>query len=898
MLRSAIPTLKSESVLASCFIFFTVGAIIIFTILSQQDVQRRKGRGRSVRAPRQKQGLIDTVIGLFSNTALDSNAEFNVLQNVCNFCISGIQNVFEYTSEWMGSTLDLLPRAEVASSSGRVDRERLRASNREEDRPLRADTHRTLATLTSFLRSSFPFFSTPPASEQNSGEQSEDTDSSQDSSESSLCDYADADKDPANNERADETPANMLSETAVSKSSKNASRKNKSKGSSSARPTESSASLSPEKASSSISTERKDVSLGTSQAASITSSAAAAKKKIPAIVAPKLVSKLPAQESSPSQVQQAPLKPKPVALKKTSAKANPPPTDYHGSNDALLSMEKNRTSSSSVAIKSGEVRKGDRLDNMKQVAPSDSFPEPRGMRRENSWTEVTRERKSVDGPDGFQKANKREESSHPKQPQHDHSARTSNYGISRIGSTDPHKPAEHLKPPVRSHHPGNQSSDQSHLKASSKLNPNTQAFSSVRAAPIEMPSKFSSGTNKQSAVNGREARLSNGSLPDTQADLPPLIHQPSSLPSYGPTYDKDNGSVKLSSYYSASDRWAPDHYSHIMTDKKIEKAGIPPPPGLLAESASSFPRDSTKDLRSPIRFSIPSDFSDAISSNSYSNFAGDSSSEISSELLTDYYNHTRSNILFHNEDSEFWSITNHRLYEEGLNILTPSLLLPAIFSQSEPGFEEDGFHRDADIFTTGSNTSYDFLRGLVSTPEPAPPSPEQPEQTRVERRQQQQMKGEDDDMDNDYNLTSITKQASALTMLSPDAPSFTPSFKLMPMIIPPNLNYPIQSNSNVAASADFVDSSESVGESNLSAALSKNLNPAVGFQKWNRSYLNSATTMSFDSPPPASASLDDSVPVTSAAAAARGNPSKSASSARAQSGRGLHAAIGDKSDSS
>ena len=54
-LRSAIPTLKSESVLASCLMFFILFVVFVVTlVMSQQDTQRRKSRVRSSRAQRQK----------------------------------------------------------------------------------------------------------------------------------------------------------------------------------------------------------------------------------------------------------------------------------------------------------------------------------------------------------------------------------------------------------------------------------------------------------------------------------------------------------------------------------------------------------------------------------------------------------------------------------------------------------------------------------------------------------------------------------------------------------------------------------------------------------------------------------------------------------------------------
>eukprot|EP01035_Chromulina_nebulosa_P022428 gene22428-29042_t len=442
LLRSAIPTLKSESVLASIFIFFTVVVIIAFTVLSQQDAQRRKGRIRSVRTPRQKQGLFETVIGLFSSNASDSNVDVSVLQNVCNFCIAGIQNVFDYTSEWLGS---MLPRTEGASSGNRGDRERLRASNREEDRPFRADY---LQSIVIFLKGAFSFFS---ANEQQSnGEQSEDTDSSQDGSESSLCDYADADKDQLHVDRTGDSPVNIPPDTAASKS-KNGSRKNKLKGAKTPQ-----ALFSPDKVSASVVVERKDVSAphnsNSSQALSSTNSSATAKKKGPPAVAAKPVSKPPVQELSPSPAP-LPLKPKAVPPKKV-AKASPPQAESQGSNGTQLATEKARAAS--IPVKSGEVsKKGERLDNVKSVATSDSFSfiEPKAMRRENSWIEVTREKKTAD-------VGKREESGHQKQAHHDPPVRTSNYGASKIGFNDHQKPVEHPKTPIRGSNPGNQTSKQ------------------------------------------------------------------------------------------------------------------------------------------------------------------------------------------------------------------------------------------------------------------------------------------------------------------------------------------------------------------------------------------------------------------------------------------------------
>jgi hypothetical protein len=217
------------------------------------------------------------------------------------------------------------------------------------------------------------------------------------------------------------------------------------------------------------------------------------------------------------------------------------------------------------------------------------------------------------------------------------------------------------------------------------------------------------------------------------------------------------------------------------------------------------------------------------------------------------------------DHSDFWSLPEDR--SEDMDFIPSMKYLAAHVSQ----FEEDGFNQD--VFATAASTSYDFLRDLVSTPEPPPSSEHQDSRSDCKP---QQLKGEVDDIDNDYNLTSITKQASALTMLSPDAPSFTPSFKLG---ISPNMNYPIPANTNIVSSADMSDNAESVTDSSM------------GFKKWNRSYLNPAA-LSFDSPP-----FEETMPPSTAAA--RGSQSKppSTSSNRVQ-GRGSHSVAGDKGDSS
>ena len=910
LLRSAIPTLKSESVLASCFIFFTVLLIIAVTILSQQDAQRRKGRIRSVRAPRQKQGLLEAVIGLFSTNAPDSNVDVSVLQNVCNFCIVGIQNLSEYTSEWFGS---MLPRAEGASPGSRGDRERqLRASNREEDRPpIRADY---LQRISIFFRGAFPLSLFSSANEQNDGEQSEDTESSQDSSESSLCDYADGDKDQLHADRIGDNPVHNLPDTTAAPKSKNASRKNKLKGANSSRHAETPTPSSTDKFSSSLSTERKDGTVptnSTSTQAMTALSSALTKKKVPPTVAAKPVSKLLVKEPSPSPAP-LPLKPNPVPPKKVT-KASPPQTEFHVSNGTQPGTEKAR--SPPILVKSGEVnKKSERFDNVKSTASSDFFIEPRAMRRENSWIEVTREKKPADGLDGSQKASKREESGHQKLAHHDPPVRTTNYGISKVGLTEQQKPADHQRTPTRGSLPGNQSS---------KLISGTPVLPSLRSGRIDLSSTFPSIGNNRSAASSQETKRPDTStytsLPDEPSTLPPLIHQTSALQSYGPKYDKELGSVDYASLDSILTTFGDSGDLFLGVLKSVDRPDIPPPPGLATDSASSLGRESANVLQSPFRVSDPNRNSNSSNSSSaFSNFPMDytfpptskhiawhmESSQMQSRFqdpkLTSHLqlNSHRSilddDLVSNEEDREYWSVSGMRSHNNQRSLLvnrpslpylpgpieddfTPSLefILPAHLAQIFP-LEEDGFNRETDIFGTGSSTSYDFLRELVSTPEPPPPSSERQE-SRLEHKHkpQQQKGGEIDDMENDYNLTSITKQASALTMLSPDAPSFTPSFKLVPMGISPNMNYPIQANTNIASSVDMSDNSESGSDSNVNAS--------TGFKKWDRSYLNPAAALSFDSPPASAPSEDSMPPSTAVSRGSQNKPSGNRTQSRGDS---------------
>lgn len=184
-----------------------------------------------------------------------------------------------------------------------------------------------------------------------------------------------------------------------------------------------------------------------------------------------------------------------------------------------------------------------------------------------------------------------------------------------------------------------------------------------------------------------------------------------------------------------------------------------------------------------------------------------------------------------------------------------------------PGLEEQTsniFGHDGDLFTSDSNLSFHFLHDLVSTPDLIASStlafnnelsvaassgdglPSQSHSQRLIGRSQQDAypdNGAEDE--NDYNTTSITKQASTLHMLSPNAPSFTPSYSR----ISHSMTYakPLTHQSDGTADEMLVneyDFSVNTGESlNDSAAAAAGGNG--GLQRWGfDSYGNGATSSS------------------------------------------------------
>ena len=918
LFRSAIPTLKSEGIIASCFLLFVASVGLLVLVLSQQDVQRRKGRTRTVRTPRQKTGVVDTVVGVLSGSSFE-NVEGSILHHMGNLTISSTQAAFQQSVQMFLTTIaDFLPHNsnEPTSQKLRTDREKVSATDRD---GLTSTNFNTLFSLMSSMFADMIAYCqrqihrlTPWKSGGDNGGDDDEVESesdgcndSQSSSDGNSSDFAagnkglmkidgketrsatssGSSKKLMSNDNQSVDSGNLLALAGDNKKEPNA---------------VANANLDSNAPSTAVASKKK----------------AAPDSKAGLKNSPQEVTSLPAtNQSQPGKVK---------SVQSRKPKLSPSQLD------ALQSFTTNvNATSDEKRPPAGTALKPEKAAFSKSSSSEAVFAVR--TKKDNSWTEVvshSKEKKSAE-------ALKREEAAHSKNlaPQDSMSSRIPAFSPDRnIADVGKRSEISKSNRVVRSAEqqaalasnpvapPGFKSVASSSLPllSSELASPGASTTSSsspssaVQHAQHPLQPQFQSQATSSNSSAVRNAAALNDYSPASNSSQPYSFFSPTSsiiaasmgvsagppAGSFTPRFDLDKTLQPQSLFFNM------DHSEKRDFGKEKQWASLPPPPGIAAPVDESRNRTFWPYLDPPMTESkffgnLPAQISSPVSSP-----PRETNLHLSTFAAGDLLRQPR---YSQRSDGEFWSMQQHMSASDPSTSLRsqPSMVEAQTQAQTQveqqlmedyeilssnnpflgtldfmndsdspfppgvvgPGLEEQTsniFGHDGDLFTSDSNLSFHFLHDLVSTPDLIASStlafnnelsvaassgdglPSQSHSQRLIGRSQQDAypdNGAEDE--NDYNTTSITKQASTLHMLSPNAPSFTPSYSR----ISHSMTYakPLTHQSDGTADEMLVneyDFSVNTGESlNDSAAAAAGGNG--GLQRWGfDSYGNGATSSS------------------------------------------------------